>query len=108
MPNTGIDAAAVRARLQQRLATLTAQLLAEQAGRSEPLEADAAEQAISLEGEEVAADLGNVHERALAQVVAALARLDAGSYGICARCGRPVAPARLVVMPEATLCVACV
>lgn len=42
-----------------------------------------------------------------AEVVAALARLDAGTYGICARCGRPIPAARLEARPMATLCVAC-
>lgn len=43
----------------------------------------------------------------LRQVDDALARMDAGTYGICARCGRPIPPARLEVRPFATHCVAC-
>lgn len=35
----------------------------------------------------------------------ALARLDAGTYGICERCGRPIAPERLEALPFATLCI---
>jgi RNA polymerase-binding transcription factor DksA len=30
-----------------------------------------------------------------------------GTYGICKRCGQPIDPARLEVVPEATLCVKC-
>lgn len=41
-----------------------------------------------------------------AQVVAALARLDDGTYGTCVDCGRPIAEARLEVRPEAARCVA--
>jgi DnaK suppressor protein len=37
----------------------------------------------------------------------ALARIEAGTYGICASCGQPVGKARLQAFPRATLCVAC-
>src|SRR3954451_18785150 len=37
----------------------------------------------------------------------ALAKLDEGSYGICDRCGEPIAPARMEAAPESVLCVAC-
>ena len=43
----------------------------------------------------------------LTQIDAALARLDAGSYGICASCGRAIPDARLEVRPFATHCVTC-
>jgi DnaK suppressor protein len=39
------------------------------------------------------------------QVVAALARLDDGTYGTCVDCGRPIPDARLEVRPEAARCV---
>jgi RNA polymerase-binding transcription factor DksA len=43
----------------------------------------------------------------LKQVEHALARLDAGKYGTCERCERPIAKERLDAMPEATLCIDC-
>lgn len=43
----------------------------------------------------------------LRQVDEAIARADAGSYGVCASCGRAIPPARLEVRPFATHCVAC-
>lgn len=43
----------------------------------------------------------------LQQVDAALARLDAGDYGVCADCGRPIPAERLEVRPFATHCVSC-
>ena len=43
----------------------------------------------------------------LAEVDAALGRLDAGDYGTCERCGRAIAPARLEARPVARTCVGC-
>jgi RNA polymerase-binding transcription factor DksA len=43
----------------------------------------------------------------LGEVDAALARLDAGTYGTCTRCGTPIAPGRLEARPTATTCVGC-
>lgn len=43
----------------------------------------------------------------LAQIDEALARVDAGEYGICASCGDPIPAARLEVRPFAELCVPC-
>jgi DnaK suppressor protein len=43
----------------------------------------------------------------LALVDEALARLDAGTYGICIRCGRPIAPERLAALPWAAHCIEC-
>ncbi len=39
-----------------------------------------------------------------AEVRAALARLDAGTYGTCVDCGRPIDEARLEFRPEAARC----
>jgi DnaK suppressor protein len=47
------------------------------------------------------------NDHQLAAVVAALARLDAGTYGTCVRCGRPIAPARLEALPWAAHCIDC-
>jgi DnaK suppressor protein len=41
------------------------------------------------------------------RLTAALARLDAGTYGLCQECARPIEPARLKAMPEAETCLAC-
>ncbi|MFS0911227.1 TraR/DksA family transcriptional regulator [Microbacterium sp. 179-I 3D2 NHS] len=43
----------------------------------------------------------------LQQVDDALARMDAGTYGVCANCGRPIPTARLEVRPFAVHCVEC-
>jgi len=41
------------------------------------------------------------------EIDAALARVEAGTYGRCEACGKPIPEARLEVLPEATLCVSC-
>jgi DnaK suppressor protein len=43
----------------------------------------------------------------LAEIEAALVRLDSGEYGTCERCGLPIAPARLEARPTARTCVGC-
>lgn len=40
-------------------------------------------------------------------VEAALARIEAGTYGTCLRCGDPIAPARLQALPWAAHCIGC-
>ena len=37
----------------------------------------------------------------------ALVNLDAGRYGVCMRCGGPIAPGRLEALPTAIRCVRC-
>lgn len=43
----------------------------------------------------------------LAQVVAALRRLEEGKYGACNACGGPIPLPRLMVFPETLACQAC-
>ncbi len=45
--------------------------------------------------------------RNLAEVEAAIERLDEGGYGTCEVCGRPIPPERLEVRPTARRCVGC-
>jgi DnaK suppressor protein len=48
------------------------------------------------------------HNQVLIEAVeAALARLDAGTYGICTSCGRLIAADRLEALPAAALCIDC-
>lgn len=44
---------------------------------------------------------------ALAEVEAAIRRLEDGTYGRCQRCGQPIAPARLEAKPAARRCISC-
>ena len=45
--------------------------------------------------------------RRLADVEAAVRAVEAGTYGICETCGRPIAPERLAARPSARTCVTC-
>ncbi|MDP9023341.1 MAG: TraR/DksA C4-type zinc finger protein [Actinomycetota bacterium] len=55
---------------------------------------------------EALAHIDNARNR-LQQVDEALARMDAGTYGICVECGREIAPARLEARPLSIRCVEC-
>ncbi|WP_328417545.1 TraR/DksA C4-type zinc finger protein [Micromonospora sp. NBC_00389] len=45
--------------------------------------------------------------RRLAELDVALQRVNAGTYGVCERCSRPIPAERLVARPSARTCVAC-
>lgn len=49
----------------------------------------------------------NQLDKRIIQVRKALARVKVGSYGTCERCGKMIDTDRLMVFPEATLCVIC-
>ena len=44
-------------------------------------------------------------EDELQEVEAAFQRVEAGTYGICSRCGKPIEKARLKALPYADLCI---
>lgn len=105
-----MDQQAVRRQLEQMLRDLdsaTATLVAEDAGNSSEL--SSVDQHPADSGSEVAdADRQSAVLEAAgdqrAQVLAALVRLDEGSYGRCVDCGRPIGAARLHARPEAARC----
>jgi RNA polymerase-binding protein DksA len=41
----------------------------------------------------------------LAEIDAALQRIEDGTYGICENCGKPIAPERLMAIPWTRLCI---
>ncbi len=46
-------------------------------------------------------------EHVLAEIDAALERIEDGTFGACRSCGRPIAPERLEAIPWATQCIDC-
>ena len=61
---------------------------------------------IAFERQQVVALLAQARQR-LTEVEAALARREAGDYGTCENCGRPIAAERLAARPAARTCIDC-
>jgi DnaK suppressor protein len=61
---------------------------------------------IGFERAQLTALLAAARER-IAEVDDALRRVDTGTYGVCERCGRPIAEQRLAARPFARCCIAC-
>jgi len=57
--------------------------------------------------EEMALKLGDQESQMVADIDQALLRIEEGSYGSCARCGRPIDERRLEAMPTARYDAAC-
>ncbi len=51
--------------------------------------------------------LPSTAQRELAEIEAALGRLEAGRYGTCLACGGPMGLQRIRAIPEARYCVGC-
>lgn len=61
---------------------------------------------IAFERSQIGALVQQVRDH-LAEIDAALVRLEDGSYGTCERCGRPIEEARLEARPVARTCIEC-
>ncbi len=66
---------------------------------------DEIDQVTSSEAKTASMELSSLQFRALQEVRAALARLDAGTYGRCVVCNRLIEPARLHALPETPYCI---
>lgn len=71
------------------------------------LPSDWEEQAIALENSEVLQALDEQTRQEITQIRNALARVKAGNYETCVKCGEPIAPKRLAALPYTTTCVGC-
>jgi RNA polymerase-binding protein DksA len=69
---------------------------------------DSADRAIERENDEVLEEFGTTGLKELQAIEAALDRIDAGTFGVCAKCGEPISAARLAAVPHAALCEACI
>ncbi|MHC9046886.1 TraR/DksA family transcriptional regulator [Microbacterium saperdae] len=99
----------LRAQAQARVASTSAvlaELTHDRAGSNDDDEHDPEGVTLSSEWSRLTG-LAEAAASELHQVDDALARMDAGTYGICANCGRPIPAERLAVRPFAEHCVAC-
>lgn len=98
-----------RVQTEQRLAALTGtftDIVAASESSNADDEHDPEGHTIAFERSQVAALVAQARER-LEELDAAESRLESGSYGICERCGQPIAPARLQARPVARTCIGC-
>lgn len=98
---------ALRARLELQKTELTARLERITANLRRGYEADSKERAKQLEDSEVVDALGNEAREEIAQITAAIRRMDAGEYGICTGCGEEIDIGRLGAYPFADECIDC-
>ena len=79
----------------------------EDEGAEVPLDNHLAETATLTLDREIDYTLEENSAQVLAEIDTALARIEAGTFGICAHCGRPISIGRLEARPWATLCIDC-
>lgn len=94
---------AIRSEWERRLRAIQS----DRRRQSAPLVADADDQAIERENDAALDALDARGRQELADVAAALARLAAGTFDRCARCGEAIPAARLRAEPTARTCLAC-
>lgn len=75
--------------------------------QDEPLDKDLEDQSLELENEEVLNQLDPALRGELRDILAALERIDEGTYGTCVECGDAINVARLEVLPSARMCIQC-
>lgn len=92
---------AAKAELEKRVSTIH-----DHAARK-PLDADSSEQAAQLGNIQVVSALESEAVEELADIDAALQRIENGAYGICTSCGEAISEARLEVRPASVECVDC-
>lgn len=96
-----------RAQLVNRLGELGARLDAIEEELDSHQTRDWEDLATEREADEVLEATGNAGLVEIAQIRAALGRIDDGSYGDCVRCGNKIAAGRLDALPWTPLCHRC-
>lgn len=102
--------AVIRTQLEDRLAQLShrvERIEGQLRHSDEPATADFADRATEAENDEVLQGLDDEGRRELFEIRSALARIDAGTFGICESCGEKIPEARLKLVPHARSCVNC-
>ena len=72
-----------------------------------PLDADSSEQAVDLADDESLEGVDDVLRAEVQQIRLALLRIENGTYGKCAVCGKAIKRERLEARPIATRCIDC-
>lgn len=102
-----VDLETRRAQLTRRLAELDSEMR----GIEDELEShnnrDWEDMAIERESDEVLEGLGTKGQAEIRQIKSALARMDAGEYGLCVTCGERISEDRLDVLPFTPFCRKC-
>lgn len=93
--------------LLKRRAELAEDLIDIEDKLDDPMPKDWEDRASERQGDEVLEALGKVELDELRRIDAALARMEDGSYGTCAKCGDPISDERLSAVPTAALCRNC-
>ncbi|BDW85739.1 MULTISPECIES: TraR/DksA family transcriptional regulator [Roseicyclus] len=96
-----------RAQLDDQLALLLSRLRDLDAELDSHQSKDWEELAVEREGDEVLERLGQSGQAEIAQIRAALARMEAGTYGICVTCGQDISEERLDLLPSTPFCRTC-
>lgn len=93
--------------LEQRLGSLDQRLHHIEDDLDQPHSHDWDDQAIERESDELLESMGSQGLVEVAQIKAALARIDAGTFGLCQSCGEAVSAERLEVLPHTPWCKTC-
>ncbi len=102
-----VDTVKFRKKLNLRLSELGERLVHIKDELDDPLPKDWEDQATAEEDDEVLQSLGASSQGEILMIKEALKRIDAGTYGICAKCGDDIAVERLDVLPHTPLCTSC-
>lgn len=93
--------------LRERLQTLAKRVSKIESDLRQAGPKDSQERATELENDEVLERLDETERQEITEIRAALARIEAGSYGTCGSCGTEIDPRRLEALPAARLCTSC-
>ncbi len=103
--------AGIRLKLQERRRSLMSWRAAEEQGVDEVrqgLSSSELEEAAQANADERSLEsLSDSQRREVQLIDAALARIDAGTYGVCISCGGNIARGRLTALPFAVRCAEC-
>jgi len=103
MPNQATN----RRILEDRLKELNWKLVEIEDALDDTPSPDAEERAVERESDEVLEGIGAAGQAEIRMIRAALARMDAGGYGVCTTCGDAISEDRLKLLPQTPFCRNC-